>query len=99
MWHQVKCDLWTPGDGYLHVKYWVNGQYLGEFLTPEEPWMQTAGYLDIAAQEGTVWFDDVCINTTGSIPTLSEWGAIIFGTLLLASVAFYIWRRRRVAVA
>jgi hypothetical protein len=36
---------------------------------------------------------------TGSIPTLSEWGAIIFGVLLLGSVVFYIWRRRRVAVA
>lgn len=29
------------------------------------------------------------------IPTLSEWGAMIFGTLLLGSVVFYIWRRRR----
>ena len=35
---------------------------------------------------------------TESIPTLSEWGAIIFGVLLLGSVVFYIWRRRRVAV-
>lgn len=35
----------------------------------------------------------------GPIPTLSEWGAIIFGTLLLAGVAFYIWRRRRAVAA
>jgi hypothetical protein len=34
-----------------------------------------------------------------TIPTLSEWGAIIFGTLLLGSVVFYIWRRRRVVTA
>jgi hypothetical protein len=33
------------------------------------------------------------------IPTLTQWGAIIFGVLLLGSVVFYIWRRRRVAVA
>jgi hypothetical protein len=32
-----------------------------------------------------------------AIPTLTEWGIIIFGTLLLASVTFYIWRRRRLA--
>ena len=31
------------------------------------------------------------------IPTLSEWGAIIFGALLLVSVAFYIRRWRRLA--
>ena len=28
------------------------------------------------------------------IPTLSEWGAIVFGTILLGSVVFYIRRRR-----
>ncbi len=28
------------------------------------------------------------------IPTISEWGAVIFGTILLASVVFYIRRRR-----
>jgi hypothetical protein len=33
------------------------------------------------------------------VPTLSEWGAIILGTLLLGSGAFYIWRRRRVVTA
>jgi len=38
-------------------------------------------------------------RTNQTIPTLSEWGAIIFGVLLLASVVVYIWRRRRVAVA
>ena len=31
------------------------------------------------------------------IPTLTEWGFIIFGSLLLASVVFYIYRRRRLA--
>lgn len=34
-----------------------------------------------------------------SIPTLAEWGLIIFGTLLLGSVVFYIRRRRRVVTA
>lgn len=33
------------------------------------------------------------------IPTLAEWGAIFFGTLLLGSVLYYIWRRRRVVTA
>jgi hypothetical protein len=31
------------------------------------------------------------------IPTLSEWGPIIFGALLLVSILFYVWRRRTAA--
>lgn len=61
-WHKVKCYLWTPGDGSLHVKYWVNDKYLGEFLMPEAAWMANPAYLDIAVQEGTAWFDDVCVS-------------------------------------
>jgi hypothetical protein len=33
------------------------------------------------------------------VPTLSEWGLVIFSLLLLASVAYYILRRRRRAAA
>lgn len=33
------------------------------------------------------------------IPTLTEWGFFIFGVLLLASVVFYIYRRRRLETA
>ena len=44
-------------------------------------------------------FSDGLVCVRGAIPTLSEWGAIIFGTLLLGSVLFYIWRRRRVVTA
>jgi hypothetical protein len=40
-----------------------------------------------------------CVGRCAVVPTLSEWGAIIFGVLLLASVVFYIWRKRRVAAA
>lgn len=34
-----------------------------------------------------------------SIPSLTEWGAIIFGALLLLSLVLYTWRRRRTATA
>lgn len=44
--------------------------------------------------------DEASVLPPGNpIPTFSEWGAIIFGSLLLGSVAFYLWRRRQVATA
>jgi hypothetical protein len=48
---------------------------------------------------GCAGLSDTSTVVVGDIPTLSEWGAIIFGTLLFASVVFYIWRRRRVVTA
>lgn len=66
VWHQVRCLLATPGDGLLHNSVWVNGEFLGEFTIPEEPWMHSDAYFDLSSQEGTVWFDDVCVN---DVPT------------------------------
>ncbi|MEW5702487.1 MAG: hypothetical protein AB1792_09690 [Candidatus Zixiibacteriota bacterium] len=68
VWHEVKCYLQTPGDAKLHVMFWLDGQYLGEFLWPEEPWMAAPAYFDISAQEGSVWYDDVCINPPAACP-------------------------------
>jgi len=61
-WHNVRSLLSTPGDGYLHMKLWVNASYLGEYTLPEEPWMSETAYLDISSSEGTAWFDDICVN-------------------------------------
>lgn len=37
------------------------------------------------------------LNRHNTIPTLSEWGAMIFGCLLLVGVLFYVVRRRKMA--
>jgi hypothetical protein len=53
-----------------------------------------------AASLGLNDFDDLNaldINPGVIIPTLSEWGVIIFGILLLGSLVLFIWRRRRLA--
>jgi hypothetical protein len=44
----------------------------------------------------TVLVDGFCqlVLFHSSIPTLSEWGAIILGTLLLLLTVFSYWRRR-----
>lgn len=67
IWHEVKCYLSTDGGGILHVEIWVNDQYLGNFPIPEESWMGEPVFVDIASQEGTVWFDDVCVQSNISI--------------------------------
>jgi len=55
-----------------------------------------------ATTQNCCWLDNLSVKVQyggPQIPTLSEWGAIIFGALLLGSVVFYIWRRRRVVIA
>ena len=61
-WHDVRCRLSLPGDSQLHAEFWVNSSYLGEITLPEESWMSEPAYLDISCQEGTVWFDDICVG-------------------------------------
>jgi hypothetical protein len=72
MWHDVKSYLWLPGDASLHVKFWVDGQCLGEFTAPEEAWMPGSAYVEIASLEGSVWFDDICISSATTCPFAKE---------------------------
>ncbi len=62
-WYHFKVDISVPGDGYVHLSYWVDGNYIGEYTrdVSELPNLMNATHLDLAAQEGTVWFDDVCV--------------------------------------
>jgi|SRR3989344_3892323 len=69
-WHTVSCSLWLPGDSFLHSVIWINGDSLGEFTMPEESWMHDPAYIDLSSQEGTVWFDNVCVNSS-ILPTPS----------------------------
>ena len=61
-WQNMRCRLETPGDGLLHVQFWVNDAFLSEFTLPEEAWMSQSAFVDISSQEGTTWFDDVCVT-------------------------------------
>ena len=60
-WHKIKCQLTLPGDGFLHVEVWANSLYLREFTLPEEDWFSEGpAYIDLAGEEGSAWFDDIC---------------------------------------
>jgi|GEM_PF-4541823 len=61
-WHKVRVEYDTPGDGLLHAKYWVDEQYLGEYTRSIDPGGFNPQYIMIGAQEGSAWFDDVCVS-------------------------------------
>jgi len=63
VWHEIRCYLSTDAEEFLHVEIWINEQYLGDFAIPGEAWMGEPVYVDIASQEGTAWFDDICISS------------------------------------
>jgi len=62
-WHNVRAYYDTPGDGHLHAKYWVDGQYLGEYTQTIGPEGFNPQYIMIGSQEGTAWFDDLCVRS------------------------------------
>jgi len=61
-WHTVRVEYSHLDNGNLQAKYWINGTNYGAFTTPWESWMAGLQYVHLAAQEGTVWFDDVCVK-------------------------------------
>jgi len=76
-WHDVRIELKREGNLILG-KFWINNDYLGEFSrdVSEVSYIDSLRYFNIAAQEGTVWFDDVCVssgpNTGQSDLTISD---------------------------
>ncbi len=68
-WYNYRLILSHPGDNLLHVRIWVDDDYLGEFTWPHEAWMMQSAYLDISSQEGTAWFDDVCVSSAAPVLT------------------------------
>ncbi len=63
-WYHIKVRLTVPGDGLIYAQFFVDGNLIGEYSRPWENWMANANYADITVQEGTGWFDDVCVNSS-----------------------------------
>jgi hypothetical protein len=47
--------------------------------------------VSVIFNDGSLLYGSVII--TGTVPTLSEWGLIIFGSLLLITGVVFVWRR------
>jgi hypothetical protein len=70
-WHTVQCVLTAPGDALLHATISVNGEFLKETVWPEEPWIIGPVFLGIGADEGTAWYDDICVSSSPAAVPLS----------------------------
>ena len=99
-WVKVKVNYSRPTPTHVHLKYWVNDQLLYEVDSPNISCEDNLAYVGIAAQEGTAWFDDVKVIGGGpAIPTLTEWGLIIFGVVLVGFITYVYLRRRKAVVS
>lgn len=99
-WVKVRVDYSRLTDTYVHLIYWVNDQLLYEVNSPNISNEDNLTYVHIVAQEGTVWFDDVKVYAScNAIPTLTEWGLIIFGVVLLGFITWVFLKRRKAAVS
>jgi len=68
-WYKIRIELDSPGDGSIHARYWIDDNLVGEYSRPWEEWMGNVAYAALGAQEGTVWFDDVCVRAGVSTST------------------------------
>jgi hypothetical protein len=61
------------------------------------PKVQGVIFSAYATTENDCWVDNLLIETGGSqaIPTLTEWGLIIFGVVLLGFITWVFLRRRK----
>jgi hypothetical protein len=64
-WYKVSIEIWDGQNDSLYTRYWIDGGYLGEYSLALDsiPPLDSITHLFLAAQEGTVWFDDVCVST------------------------------------
>jgi hypothetical protein len=72
----------------------------GDFYTIQVPGTVDPGQYvvlryEVMGSAGAIDYVQFQVSPSGSIPTLSEWGLIIFSILLLGWMAFMITRRRR----
>ena len=93
-WYKIKMKV-DMDNGV--VDYWINDEYKGSQNNPELIGAPAYPYLTLSSGSGKGWVDGIHIYTTPSeIPTLTEWGLIIFGVLLLGFITWVFLKRRKV---
>jgi len=61
-WIKVRVDYLRPTDSTIHIAYWINDELLYEVDDSAKDYEVDLDYIDLVAEEGTVWFDDICIS-------------------------------------
>jgi len=78
-WYEFEFNIWITNDSLVHTECWFDGNNVGHYSREVSslPHLLNASHLDISAQEGTAWFDDVCVSA----------GSELTNSLLFPSVA------------
>ena len=58
-WHHVAIAYERPDSATVKLSYWVDGSFLGSFLSQSYSYESSLSYLSLNSGEGTSWFDNV----------------------------------------
>ena len=64
-WYTVKILYERPSASEVKLSYWINGNYKGSETLPAISDENQLTNLNLAAGEGTAWFDDIVVSSTG----------------------------------
>jgi PKD repeat protein len=67
-WDTVKVK-YARIDSTIELSYWINSAYKGSEILPVIEEEDSLNNLDITAQEGSAWFDDITVNNCAVINT------------------------------
>jgi len=66
-WYVVRVRYERLSPTQVRISYWINGVYKGVETLAADAQEDQMTNLELSALEGTVWFDDVKINTVGLV--------------------------------
>ena len=61
-WHHVAIAYERPDSATVKLSYWVDGSFLGSFLSQSYSYESSLSYLSLVSGEGTSWFDNVRVS-------------------------------------
>jgi hypothetical protein len=61
-WIPVKVHYSRLAEDSVRLAYWVNNELLYETDMPALPHEDALAFVSLVAEEGTVWFDDICVS-------------------------------------
>ncbi len=68
-WVQVQMTYEIPNAKHVRIGYWLNGRFYKRVTLAATSYEGQLAWLTLAANEGTVWFDNV--GVTAGLPTLT----------------------------
>jgi hypothetical protein len=99
-WYNIGIRYERPSPSEVKISYWIDGVYKGYEILPPLAEEDDLTNLDLSSQEGSAWFDDVkVVGESAPIPTLTEWGLIIFGVVLVGFITYVFLKRRKAVVS